>query len=236
MICWIYFVALNPSEASTIDLCIAYYRELHDGPNAEPIEIFSYQSEFGIGLPFTQLYLRNSSMNSICLLRQSTAARKVGRSAARPLNNAEGFHAPPPVGSDVQDPHEDIDSDAAALAALEADENGDGEDLDDDAMLIELQDNLLHSLAAQPDDSHDETGEHDEPAVEDDTVATPPLFNGALPADAVSTGTALWRGEITNSLNCLREHAESISAVPVAVGAYGEMSLAGVLKSSYVRS
>lgn len=219
---------LWPPEASTIELCQKFHGQLHDGVDAELIEVLSYTAEFGIGLPFTQMYARHSEMTSICSLQRK--APKLSCAVARPVNIA-GMLSGASVESDVPDLSENIDNDEAADEALEADEFGDG-DGGDEPVIMEDQDHSAKSPAAHCDDRHDEPGEDGEPLVEEDedTVGCNSLSDGSLSRDAISAGVALWQAEIAHSLNCLRDHAESTSPVPLEVGAYGEMSLARFLK------
>ena len=196
--------------------------------------MFSFLAEFGIeGLPFTQVFARHSSKVRVHSLTRSAPKniRAVdaasSAAAASSVVSARGprlLALPTPQEPDV--PAED-DRDFAASLALDAEECGGCDAEDEDAiMVLEAQDELLadFNIGAQ-----DEIAAADDDAeandAEDDNVGEAFLPSEVLSPDVISAGFRLWRAEIVLSLNCLRDHAESSSEGPSAVGAHGDMSL-----------
>ena len=196
-----------------------------------PVDVFSFVAEFGIeGLPFTQVFTRHSS--KVCVHSLTRSAPKIIRAAAA-SSAASALRADGPRLLDVPAPQEpdapaEDDHEAATALALDAEEGGGCDVEDEDAvMVIEAQDELLAdgSLGARDESAAaDEDAEADE--AEGDKVGEPFLPNEVLSPDVISAGFRLWRAEIALSLNCLRDHAESSSEGPLAVGAHGDMSLA----------
>ena len=135
---------------------------------------------------------------------------------------------PCPGGGNVAADSDDDNDDVADSAALEADQNG-GDDGVDDAGSVPGDDlaDLAFDLPGVDPEENAGGGMEDLGAevsaagvnVPDEPVAE--VMSKAVLAACVCS----WRAEMELSLNCLRDHLESTAASPDAVGAHGEMSM-----------